>query len=93
MSRHPFTWTPGQTVTLRASLYKKLELAAQVGEQIGIADPQVAALAAGQDVTFATAQLKSFYPRGTEHPSLPADLNAAEAWTLSGDNTMTAVES
>ena len=35
-----------------------------------------------------TALLRSFYPLGTEHPSLPPDLGAAEAWALRGDDTL-----
>jgi hypothetical protein len=68
-------------------------LAYQVGRGVGLGNDQVEKLARGQDVSFPTAQLKSFFPLGTEHPSLPASLDAAEAWVLSGDNTLTAVAS
>jgi hypothetical protein len=39
-------------------------------------------------VTFSTAQLRSFYPTGTEHPSLPPDLDASSSWNLSGDDEL-----
>jgi hypothetical protein len=87
MSTYPFHWTTGVR-SLRHDLYAALDLAASVGEQVGIVDAQVAALKAGQDVTFTTAQLRSFYPNGTEHPSLPPDLTVATAWTLTGDDVL-----
>jgi hypothetical protein len=88
MSTFPFPWSTGVR-PLRADLYSMLDLPAEVGAEIGIVSVQWAALKAGQPVTFTTEQLKSFYPNGTEHPSLPPDLDAADAWTLTGDDTLT----
>jgi hypothetical protein len=79
-------------MSLRASLHAKLNLVAQVGADGGIVSAQWAALRAGAAVTFTTAQLKSWYPRGTEHPSLPPDLDVASAWTLAGDETLAPAE-
>ena len=93
MSKHPFPWTPGQPRSLRASLYAKFNLTARMGAQVGIVSDQYAGLKAGAAVTLTTEQLVSFYPLGTEHPSLPAALAVADAWTLTGDDTLTAVES
>jgi hypothetical protein len=89
MSTHPFPWTSGQPQSLRASLYKKLDLAASVGLANGIVDAQHAALAAGRAVPFTTAQLRSLYPRGDEHHALPPDLDLAEAWVLTDDDVLT----
>jgi len=88
VSRWPFPWPAGQPQSLRASLYSQLDLPARVGAQIGVVSEQWVALREGRDVTFRTAQLRSFYPRGTEHPSLPPDLDAAEAWVLTGDDEL-----
>jgi hypothetical protein len=90
MSRWPFPWQYGEPQSLRATLYNALILPARVGAQIGIVSDQVVALAKGQDVVFPTAQLRSFFPRGDEHPALPPSLDAADAWVLSDDNTLTA---
>jgi hypothetical protein len=88
MSRHPFPWPDGQPMSLRASLYKKLDLAASLGMAEGMADAQHAALAAGRPVPFTTTQLRSFYPCGDEHHALPSDLGVAEVWTLTGDDIL-----
>jgi len=91
VSRWPFpdkAHDGGTIRTLRGSIFDHLYLVATVGMQIGIVDAQYAALKAGRDVTFTTEQLKSFYPRGDEHPDLPANLDAAEAWVLRGDSTL-----
>jgi hypothetical protein len=89
MSSWPFSWPSGQPQSLRASLYKKLDLAASVGVQVGMLSAQSVALARGQDVTFTTSQLRSFYPRGDEHHALPPDLGVAEAWVLTDDDVLT----
>jgi len=86
-SRWPFQWTTG-VLHLRATLHAKLDLPAQVGAQVGIRSAQWEALRAGQDVEFATEQLRSWFPLGTEHPSLPPDLDAAPAWRLVGDDEL-----
>jgi hypothetical protein len=86
VSRHPFVWRPGQPQSLRASLYKKLSLAAGVGREHGVQDSQLSALHHGRDVTFSTEQLRSFFPRGNEHPALPPDLGMADAWLLTDDD-------
>jgi hypothetical protein len=91
MSRRPFSWPAGQTRSLRGDLFARLNLAACVGGQIGVVSDQYAALSRGQAVTFTTEQLRSFYPLGTEHPSLPANLDAAAAWTLAGDDDLSPV--
>jgi len=83
----PWTWATGVR-SLRDDLYTRLALPASVGGELGIVDPQVAALMRGDVVTFSTAQLRSFYPTGTEHPSLPANLGASDAWDLSGDDEL-----
>jgi hypothetical protein len=88
MSTHPFPWPSGQPQSMRASLYKKLDLAASMGLDNGIVDAQHAALAAGRPVPFTTAQLRSFYPRGDEHHALPPDLCVAEAWVLTDDDVL-----
>lgn len=89
-SRLPFPWTDGQPQSLRGDLFAKLHLAARVGAQVGVASAQANALARGQSVTFTAAQLQSFCPLSTEHPSLPADLGAASSWVLTNDDTLTA---
>ncbi len=83
MARHPFTWPAGQVPSLRASLHAKLALAASIA-----GSTQYAGLEDGRAVAFTTEQLRSFYPQGDEHPSLPPDLDAAEAWVLRGDDTL-----
>jgi hypothetical protein len=88
-SRAPFTWPGGQPLSLRASLAKKLSLAANVGAQIGVVSDQYRALVRGADVTFPAIQLQAFFPGGGEHPALPADLGSASSWVLTGDNTLT----
>ena len=75
-TRFPWTWTTGVR-SLRNDLYCAIELPALVGEELSIVDSQVAELKAGNVVEFSTAQLRSFYPTGTEHPALPADLDAS----------------
>jgi len=87
-SKWPFPWPAGQVQSLRASLYKQMDLVAGTGIQVGVVNAQWDALRNGQDVTFPTPQLKAYYPRGTEHPSLPPDLDAAQAWTLQGDDVL-----
>jgi hypothetical protein len=87
-SSYPFTWTTG-VQSLRASLYRMMMPVADLGAQVGIPNAQFDALGRGQDVKFPTPQLKSWYPGGTEHPSLPPDLDAHAFWTLSGDDTLT----
>ena len=86
-STFPFSWSTGVR-PLRADLWAAMQLVAGVSAELGIVDAQVAALEKGQPVTFTTAQLVSFYPRGDEHPSLPPDLHAATSWTLTGDETL-----
>jgi hypothetical protein len=87
-STWPFPWTTGVR-PLRADLHARIDLPAQIATELGVVNAQWAALRAGQPVTFTTAQLVSFYPRGDEHPSLPADLTAALAWTLTDDDKLT----
>lgn len=87
MSTFPFPWRTGVR-PLRADLYARIDVAAQTATELGLINAQWAGLRAGQPVTFTTAQLVSFYPRGDEHPSLPADLTVATAWTLTGDETL-----
>jgi hypothetical protein len=66
---------------------------ARVGAELGIVSEQVQKLARGQAVTFTAEQLASFFPLGVEqHPSLPAAYTA-DAYVLTGDNTLTAAES
>lgn len=91
MTTFPFKWSTGLR-PLRADLWAMIHLPALTYEELGQGrNPQLAALEAGWPVTFTTAQLVSWYPNGQEsHPSLPPDLNTAEAWTLTGDNTLTA---
>jgi hypothetical protein len=86
-SRWPFPWSTGVR-PLRADLHARIDVVAQEATGLGIVDAQWAGLRAGQPVTLTTSQLVSFYPGGDEHPSLPPDLNAAEGWTLRGDETL-----
>jgi len=79
-SRWPFPWPDGEPASLRATLHRRPVSAAQRR-----------ALEQGRDVTFDTAWLTATFPRGDEHPSLPPDLGEAEAWVLSGDDTLTPV--
>jgi hypothetical protein len=92
MSTWPFPWSTGVR-PLRADLHARLDLPAQVGTEVGIVSAQWSALRAGQPVTFTTGQLQAWYPRGDEHPSLPADLTVADAWTVMDDDTLTPVVS
>jgi hypothetical protein len=88
-SKWPFPSVVGRPDLLRASLYKQIDIVAGVGVQLGVVNTQWDALRKGQDVTFTTAQLKRWYPRGNaQHPSLPPDLDAAQAWTLLGDDVL-----
>jgi hypothetical protein len=76
--------------TLRAHLATRLRLASSVGRQLhGEHAEQYVALMEGRAVTFTASQLASFFPGGEEqHPALPAAYTA-EAYVLSGDNTLT----
>lgn len=87
-STYPFPWRTGVR-SLRADLHAQLDLIASTGSEVGVVSKQWAALRAGMPATFPTEQLRSFYPRGTEHPSLPPDLGVATSWTLTGDDTLT----
>ena len=87
-STFPFKWSTGVR-PLRADLWAMIQLPGRTVEELGYRNPQLAALEAGQDVTFTTAQLVSFYPNGqASHPDVPADLNAHAFWTLTGDSTL-----
>ena len=73
--------------TLREHLILQLDLAAQVGSQIGKMSDQYRLLRTGAAVTFSTGQLLSFGLK--VHPSLPANLGAFPNWILSGSDTLT----
>ena len=87
-STYPFPWRTGVR-SLRADLHARIDLIAGTGEQVGVVSEQWGALRSGLPATFSTEQLRSFYPNGTEHPSLPPDLGVATSWTLIDDDTLT----
>jgi hypothetical protein len=87
-STFPFRWSSGVR-SLRADLHAMIDATASEALELGVVNSQWAGLRAGREVTFTREQLLAFYPRGDEHPSLPADLSVAEAWTLTGDETLT----
>jgi hypothetical protein len=81
--------TPG---TLRAHLEAYLRLPAVAGAGIGIVSSQYVDLLAGRPATFTREQLEGFFPLGAlQYPTLPASYDA-EAYTLTGDDTVEAVE-
>jgi hypothetical protein len=72
------------TPSIRAVMLRQLSLPYKVGAQLGLANDQVTALAAGTPVELTREQLQMF-----GHPELPADLDDHAAWLLTGDSTLT----
>lgn len=70
--------------SVRTLLYRQIRLPARIGAQRGIVNTQFRDLARGRDVVVTREQLRMIV-----HPAIPADCDAHELWTLSGDSSLT----
>ncbi len=73
--------------SVRRTMIRALRPFKDIMTEIGSTNTLYDDLKAGLDVTLTPDMLRY----SADHPSYPADLDAYETWTLSGDNTLTGV--